>query len=109
LRDDPDGPVGYNHGDGGIRLANTSAQMDGYRHFASITAVMGAELEVIYADVCARRHPLIATDNLLGCLCDASDGHIAPRKCVRHSPDAARRPQLDRPYRKGTTWSARSW
>ena len=49
LRDDPDYPVGYNHGDGGIRLANTQAQMDGYRHFASMAAGMGVELEVIDA------------------------------------------------------------
>ena len=78
LRDDPDYPVGYNHGDGGIRLANTQAQMDGYRHFASMAAGMGVEFEVIDAAECARRHPLISTDNLLGGLWDPSDGHIDP-------------------------------
>ncbi|MGJ8573131.1 MAG: GcvT family protein [Hoeflea sp.] len=78
LRDDPDYPVGYNYGDGGIRLANTQAQMDGYRHFASVAAGMGVDLEVIDADECARRHPLISTDNLLGGLWDPTDGHIDP-------------------------------
>ncbi|UWQ22236.1 FAD-dependent oxidoreductase [Jannaschia sp. W003] len=78
LRDDPDYPVGYNHGDGGIRLANTEAQMDGYRHFASVAAGMGVDFEVIDAAECARRHPLISADNLLGGLWDPSDGHIDP-------------------------------
>ncbi|MEO0677603.1 MAG: FAD-dependent oxidoreductase, partial [Pseudomonadota bacterium] len=78
LRDDPDYPVGYNYGDGGIRLANTEAQMDGYRHFASMAAGMGVEFEVIDAEECARRHPLISTENLLGGLWDPTDGHIDP-------------------------------
>ncbi|WP_299829830.1 FAD-dependent oxidoreductase [uncultured Roseobacter sp.] len=78
LRDDPDYPVGYNYGDGGIRLANTEAQMDGYRHFASMAAGMGVNFEVLDAQECARRHPLISTDNLLGGLWDPTDGHIDP-------------------------------
>lgn len=78
LRDDPDYPVGYHHGDGGIRLANTPAQMQGYRHFASMARGMGVEFEVIDAAECARRHPLISTDNLLGGLWDGMDGDIDP-------------------------------
>lgn len=78
LRDDPEYPVGYNHGDGGIRLANTEAQMDGYRHFASMARGMGVEFEVLGAEECARRHPLISTDNLVGGLWDGSDGDIDP-------------------------------
>lgn len=78
LRDDADYPVQYNHGDGGIRLANTEAQMDGYRHFASMARGMGVEFEVLDAAECARRHPLISTDNLLGGLWDANDGDIDP-------------------------------
>ena len=78
LRDDADYPVSYNHGDGGIRLANTEAQMDGYRHFASMARGMGVEFEVLDAAECARRHPLISTDNLLGGLWDGSDGDIDP-------------------------------
>ncbi|MEL7106011.1 MAG: FAD-dependent oxidoreductase [Pseudomonadota bacterium] len=78
LAADPDYPVGYHYGDGGIRLANTEAQMDGYRHFASMARGMGVEFEVIDAAECARRHPLISTDNLLGGLWDPTDGDIDP-------------------------------
>ena len=78
LRDDPDYPVGYHHGDGGIRLANTEAQMQGYRQFASMARGMGVTFEVIHAEECARRHPLISTENLLGGLWDGEDGDIDP-------------------------------
>ena len=78
LRDDPEYPVGYNYGDGGIRLANTEAQMEGYRHFASMARGMDVEFEVIDAAECQRRHPLISTGNLLGGLWDPHDGHIDP-------------------------------
>lgn len=78
LRDDPEYPVGYHHGDGGIRLANTEEQMQAYRHFASMARGMGVQFEVIDAEECARRHPLISTDNLLGGLWDGEDGDIDP-------------------------------
>ena len=78
LRDDPEYPVGYHHGDGGIRLANTEEQMQGYRHFSSMARGMGVEFEVIDAEECARRHPLISTDNLVGGLWDGEDGDIDP-------------------------------
>ncbi|MEM6825054.1 MAG: FAD-dependent oxidoreductase [Pseudomonadota bacterium] len=78
LADDPDYPINYHHGDGGIRLAQSAAEMDGYRHFASMARGMGVEFEVIDAAECARRHPLLATDNLLGGLWDPLDGDIDP-------------------------------
>lgn len=78
LRDDPEYPVGYHHGDGGIRLANTEAQMQGYRHFRSMARGMGVHYDILDAEECARRHPLISTDNLLGGLWDGEDGDIDP-------------------------------
>ena len=78
LADDPDYPINYHYGDGGIRLANTEAQMDGYRHFASTARGMGVNFEVIDAKECGRRHPLISTENLIGGLWDAHDGDIDP-------------------------------
>lgn len=52
--------------------------MAGYRHFASVARGMGVDFEIIDAAECARRHPLISPDNLLGGLWDASDGDIDP-------------------------------
>ncbi len=91
LRDDPDYPVGYHHGDGGIRLANTPAQMQGYRHFASMARGMGVAFEVIDAEECARRHPLISTANLLGGLWDGEDGDIDPAQLCQALAFHARR------------------
>lgn len=91
LRDDPDYPVGYHHGDGGIRLANTEAQMQGYRHFASMARGMGVTFEVIDAAECARRHPLISTENLLGGLWDGEDGDIDPAQLCQALAFHARR------------------
>ena len=78
LADDPDYPINYHHADGGIRLANTEQQMQGYRHFASMARGMDVHFEVIDAEECARRHPLISTDNLVGGLWDPLDGDIDP-------------------------------
>ena len=78
LAADPDHPINYHFGDGGIRLANTQEQMQGYRHFASMARGMGVEYEIIDAAECARRHPLISTDRLLGGLWDPMDGDIDP-------------------------------
>ena len=55
LTNDPEDPIRYNHADGGIRLANTPEQMEGYRHFASMARGMGVDFEVIDAAECARR------------------------------------------------------
>ena len=91
LAADPDYPINYHHGDGGIRLANTEAQMDGYRHFASMARGMGVEFEIIDAAECARRHPLIATDNLLGGLWDPMDGDIDPAQLCQALARRARK------------------
>ncbi|MEO1422769.1 MAG: FAD-dependent oxidoreductase [Pseudomonadota bacterium] len=95
LRDDPDYPVGYHHGDGGIRLANTEAQMQGYRHFASMARGMGVEYEVIDAAECARRHPLISTENLIGGLWDGEDGDIDPAQLCQALAFHARKAGAD--------------
>ncbi|MCY4542942.1 MAG: FAD-dependent oxidoreductase [Rhodobacteraceae bacterium] len=71
-------PVNYNHADGGIRLATEQWQMDGYWHFASMARGMGVQFEVISADECRSRHPLLETDGLLGGLWDPEDGHVDP-------------------------------
>ena len=97
LSENSEYPINYHHADGGIRLANTEAQMQGYRHFASMARGMGVDFEVIDAEECARRHPLISTTNLLGGLWDPLDGDIDPAQlcqalahhCLLYTSDAA--------------------
>ncbi|PLS23726.1 GcvT family protein [Neptunicoccus cionae] len=91
LANDPDYPINYHHGDGGIRLANTQAQMDGYAHFRSVAKGMGVDFEIIDAEECARRHPLISTDNLLGGLWDPMDGDIDPAQLCQALARRARK------------------
>ncbi len=91
LSEDPDYPITYHHGDGGIRLANTEAHMEGYAHFASMARGMDVHFEVIDAAECARRHPLISTDNLIGGLWDPLDGDIDPAQLCQALARRARK------------------
>ncbi|MEP3277988.1 MAG: FAD-dependent oxidoreductase [Stappiaceae bacterium] len=114
LSEDPDYPINYHHGDGGIRLANTDAQMQGYRHFASMARGMDVDFEIIDAQECARRHPLISTDNLMGGLWDPLDGDIDPAQLcqalarrARHAGAEVYRhtPVVDLTQNKDDTWT----
>ncbi|WP_027236603.1 GcvT family protein [Leisingera caerulea] len=91
LAGDPDYPINYHHGDGGIRLANTEAQMQGYRHFASMARGMDVHFEIISAEECGRRHPLISTCNLAGGLWDPLDGDIDPAQLCQALTRRARK------------------
>jgi len=91
LAEDPDYPVNYHHGTGGIRLAGTEAQMQGYHHFASMARGMDVAFEVIDAEECARRHPLISTDNMIGGLWDPLDGDIDPAQLCQALARRARK------------------
>jgi len=91
LAADPEYPINYHHGDGGIRLANTPEQMQGYRHFASMARGMGVEYEILDPAECARRHPLISTDRLLGGLWDGQDGDIDPAQLCQALARRARK------------------
>ncbi|MGR3812480.1 MAG: GcvT family protein [Cognatishimia activa] len=91
LAEDSDYPINYHHGDGGIRLANTAEQMQGYHHFASMARGMDVHFEVIDAEECARRHPLISTDNLVGGLWDPLDGDIDPAQLCQALARRARK------------------
>jgi len=91
LAADPDYPINYHHGDGGIRLANSEITMDGYRHFTSLAKGMGVDFEIIDAAECARRHPLITTDRLIGGLWDPMDGDIDPAQLCQALARRARK------------------
>jgi dimethylglycine dehydrogenase len=91
LSEDSEYPINYHHADGGIRLANTPEQMEAYHHFASMARGMDVHFEVIDAAECARRHPLISTDNLLGGLWDPLDGDIDPAQLCQALARRARK------------------
>ncbi len=91
LAADPDHPITYHHGDGGIRLASTRDHLDGYHHFVSMAKGMDVDFEVIDAEECKRRHPLIETHELLGGLWDPLDGDIDPAGLTQALARRARR------------------
>ncbi|MBT3556752.1 MAG: FAD-dependent oxidoreductase [Rhodospirillales bacterium] len=91
LADDPDYPINYHHGTGGLRLASTQDHLDGYNHFKSMAHGMGVEFEILDPEECKRRHPLISTDNLLGALWDPLDGDIDPAQLCQALARRARK------------------
>lgn len=91
LADDPDYPINYHHGTGGMRLAATEDHLDGYRHFASMARGMGVDLEILDPAECQKRHPLITTDGLLGALWDPLDGDIDPAQLCQALARRARK------------------
>ena len=113
LSEDPEYPINYHHADGGIRLAETEEQMEAYRHFASMARGMGVEFEVIDAAECARRHPLLVTDGLVGGLWDPLDGDIDPAQLcqalARRARNAGARVIRHRPVTGLTQRSDDSW
>ncbi|MEO0328074.1 MAG: FAD-dependent oxidoreductase [Pseudomonadota bacterium] len=91
LADDTDYPINYHHATGGLRLASEQWHMDGYHHFLSMAKGMGVELEILDAEECKRRHPLISTENLLGALWDPLDGDIDPAQLCQALARRARK------------------
>ena len=83
LAEDPDYPINYHHGDGGIRLAANQEHIDGYNHFISMARGMGVEFELIDAAECEKRHPLLKTQGLIGGLWDPLDGDIDPAQLTQ--------------------------
>lgn len=78
MAEDPEYPINYHYGTGGLRLASTQDHIDGYNHFISMAKGMGVEWELLDPAECRRRHPLMTTDNLMGALWDPLDGDIDP-------------------------------
>ena len=91
LSEDPDYPINYHHGTGGLRLASTQDHLDGYMHFQSMAKGMGVEFELLPPEECARRHPLISTEGLLGALWDPLDGDIDPAQLCQALARRARK------------------
>ncbi len=91
LANDPDYPINYHHGDGGLRLASEDWHIDGYRHFQSMARGMGVEFELIDAEESARRHPLITREGIKGALWDPLDGDIDPAQLCQALARRARK------------------
>lgn len=91
LAEDPDYPINYHHATGGLRLATEQWHLDGYQHFLSLAKGMGVEFEVIDAEECKKRHPIISTEGLLGALWDPLDGDIDPAQLCQALARRARK------------------
>ena len=78
LANDPEYPINYHHGTGGLRIATTQDHIDGYHHFISQAKGMGVDFELLDPQESQRRHPIISTDHMLGALWDPMDGYIDP-------------------------------
>ena len=91
LADDPDYPINYHHGTGGLRLAHTQDHLDGYNHFKSLAKGMGVDFELLDAAEAGRRHPLLNTDGVLGALWDPLDGDIDPAQLCQALARRARK------------------
>jgi len=91
LAEDPNYPINYHHGDGGLRLALEQWHVDGYRHVISVGKGMGVEFELIDPEECVRRHPLITPEGLLGALWDPLDGDIDPAQLCQALARRARK------------------
>lgn len=91
LADDPEYPINYHHATGGLRLATKQDHLDGYNHFLSMAKGMGVDFELIDAEECKRRHPIISSDGLLGALWDPLDGDIDPAQLCQALARRARK------------------
>lgn len=91
LAEDPDYPINYHHGTGGLRFASTQDHLDGYAHFLSMAKGMGVDFEILDPQECQRRHPLITTDGLKGALWDPLDGDIDPAQLCQALARRARK------------------
>ena len=91
MADDPDYPINYHHASGGLRFAASQDHIDGYQHFIGMAKGMGVDFELVDAEECKRRHPLIETHELLGALWDPLDGDIDPAQLTQALARRARK------------------
>ncbi|TCC36452.1 GcvT family protein [Kribbella speibonae] len=63
---------------GSISLARSRGRLDELRYAAAVAEQMGRPAELIDAEEVVRRFPLAVSDNLLGGLHHAEDGHVNP-------------------------------
>ena len=78
LASDPDYPINYHHGVGGVRLITDQNQLDACYHVISAAKGVGVDLQLISPEEVLERNPLLHTQDILAGLWDAEDGDIDP-------------------------------
>ncbi len=78
LAADPENPIMYHHGVGGLRLLTSPEQIDGCHHILSVAQGVGLDFELLDTEETLRRHPLLAGDDIMASLWDPLDGDIDP-------------------------------
>ena len=90
LAADPDYPINY-HQTGSLRLAQSEARMEEYRHVLAMANAMGLGYELLDVKALQQRHPFVEGHSLQGALWDPHDGDIDPSQLTQALASAARK------------------
>ena len=85
----PDYPINY-HQTGSIRLAQTRARWDEFKHITAMAGSMGIDYELINTAEMKKRHPFLEAHDLQGALWDPHDGDIDPSQLTQALASKAR-------------------
>lgn len=66
------------HACGAMRVTRNPDRMDEFRHVAGLSKFTGFDLQILDVDGIKERHPLAATDGLIGGIFEPDDGHVDP-------------------------------
>ena len=78
------------HGCGGIRFAYTTAEVDWFRHVASVGKLIGFSCEIIDPAKIRQLNPFVNTDGVLAGAWTTDDGHVDPAGCCNALGKGAR-------------------
>ncbi len=78
LAADPEYPINYHYGVGGLRLITNEEQLDGCNHILSVAKGLGLDFELLDPSEVSKRNPLVSEHDLLAALWDGKDGDIDP-------------------------------
>jgi dimethylglycine dehydrogenase len=89
LADEVDYPMNY-HQTGSVRLAQSKARMQEFRHVTSMAGHNGIEFEMLTPGELKERYPLVELHGLEGALWDSNDGDIDPSQLTQALAKGAR-------------------
>lgn len=87
---DPDYPINY-HQTGSIRLAQSNARMEEFKHVTAMAKAMGIEYEMLDTAEMQKRNPFLEAHDLKGALWDPHDGDIDPSQLTQALASNARK------------------